>query len=65
MQCGGNIGDDVTIPLPDWVLALRETVMHPYTASNGLHAVGLGGIPVYRTRQAIIQDIGTGDRLFF
>lgn len=61
-KCGGNIGDDVSIPLPKWVLQVGES--NPdvfYTDKNGNRNTeyltnGVDNQPVFYGRTAIQVD---------
>ncbi|CAI9759960.1 unnamed protein product [Fraxinus pennsylvanica] len=58
-QCGGNIGDVVDIPIPDWVLAIGEE--HPdifYTDRSGTRnreylSLGVDNLPLFGCQNAV------------
>ncbi|KAK7261051.1 hypothetical protein RIF29_27354 [Crotalaria pallida] len=58
-QCGGNIGDSVFIPLPQWILEIGESDPDIfYTSSSGYRnkeclTLGVDNLPLFHGRTAI------------
>lgn len=58
-QCGGNIGDVVCIPIPDWILAVGEEDPDVfYTNKSGIRnpeylSLGVDNLPLFHGRTAV------------
>lgn len=58
-QCGGNVGDAVTIPIPEWVLAVGEEDPDIfYTNRSGNRdpeylSLGTDNLPIFRGRTPV------------
>lgn len=58
-QCGGNVGDAVYIPLPEWVLTIGEGDKDIFYTNRSCNrnpeylSLGVDNLPIFRGRTAI------------